>query len=121
MLIRLSPAAHRQIGYMLLFIVFVASALPPGPVPSPSFEGADKILHVIAYLVLSAWFGYITPTKNYTRLATWLFLFGGAIEIMHFFLPYRFASVGDLIANAVGISLGLIAIGIIIRTTNAAQ
>ena len=121
MLNRLSPAVQRQIGYLLLFIVFVASALPPGPATSISIEGADKLLHCVAYFVLSAWFAFVMPARKYLLLATWLFLFGVLIEVMHYFLPYRFASIGDLVANVAGIVLGLVTISVISRTTNAAR
>ena len=72
------------------------------------FRGADKVYHFLAYLWLAA-----IPFLGFQRvkiaLACALFMlpFGIALEYAQGFVLGRFFSVPDMIANGVGVILGL--------------
>jgi VanZ family protein len=79
--------------------------------PLPKVENADKLQHLLAFFVL-AWllnrsFPDISWGWNQILL---LFAYGFLIEIIQYFIPYRFFSIWDLVANSVGLILYTLAI-----------
>jgi VanZ family protein len=92
----------------LLIAVTLYFALKPGGPPA-SFPYADKIYHASAFFLLSAWFAGLFERRAYLWLAVAMLAFGIGIEIAQYFMPYgRTAEVGDVIADSVGIVLGLL-------------
>ena len=73
----------------------------------PSIEFGDKISHLLAYGVLTGWFGQL-----YTRFKTqlWIFLgfslMGIALEYLQGLDPARYFEYADMAANATGAALG---------------
>ena len=73
----------------------------------PTIEFGDKISHLLAYGVLTGWFGQL-----YTRFKTqlWIFigfcLMGIALEFLQCLDPERYFEYADMVANAVGAALG---------------
>jgi len=73
----------------------------------PAIEFGDKISHLLAYGVLTGWFGQL-----YTRVKTQLWIFigfcmmGVALEYIQGLDPARFFEYADMAANAVGAALG---------------
>lgn len=63
-------------------------------------------LHMAAFSLLYffALSGNIS-TDNRLRLVVWIVLYGIALEIIHYFLPYRSFNIFDIVANLSGISL----------------
>lgn len=84
---------------------------------TPSFNGQDKVLHALAFLVLSV-IGHISLRfdlfPNSGRSNFWIFPmnwtvcmgYGVFIEFVQMHLSHRSASIGDLIADGVGVLLG---------------
>lgn len=76
----------------------------------PDIVNIDKFLHCLVYTVLGVSFLYALPPSWRHRhpllaaCATVLFCFGYGIsdEMHQFFVPGRFASAGDLLADALG-------------------
>lgn len=104
---------------ILLIVLDVATyfALREGSGRSMPFEHFDKVLHCVAFVGLSM-LGYIALRFDWFirwrrshlvlgifNMLIWL-LYGGMIEILHAYLPYRDASWGDFLANAVGTLVG---------------
>ena len=93
------------------FAVVIFSTLPVTiPVPE-SIPASDKILHAVTYLVL-AWLLVNTLIKTRVRQAylfcfSYAFLLGLGIECVQKFLPFRSFEYGDILANALGASVGL--------------
>ena len=81
-------------------------------VPLDDFSAAqtlnDKVLHVLAYIVLMVWFGGIVPRQYYYRLFLALLAYGGAVELLQSLTDYRSMELADLLADTAGLALGWI-------------
>lgn len=84
----------------------------------PSFPGIDKVLHAFAYAVLAASAMYAFPAWSswpegrYAGAGLVLFcvLYGISDEFHQTFIPGRTATLGDLVADAVGAGLSVYAL-----------
>ena len=59
------------------------------------------------FLLLAIWFSGQYSRRNYWRIAVGLFIFGVLIEISQRMVAYRTSDWMDLLADSVGILLGL--------------
>ena len=89
---------------ILFFSVIPASSIPN--IAALSFL-TDKMIHALIFLYLS--FLGLNSYFNLSKLLLLglIFTFGFAIEIIHFYHPYRFFEIADLISNLIGILLAL--------------
>lgn len=90
------------------FILCFGLAVIPSPSLSTKHFPIDRLFHVTAFFFLALAFreGYKKVPTYF--IASMLGLAGATIEITQVFLPWRQASLGDLIADLVGIALVLI-------------
>jgi VanZ family protein len=89
----------------MYFSILPASSIPN--IAALSFL-TDKMIHALVFLYLS-FIGlncYFDISK--LMLLGMIFSFGLVIEIIHFYHPYRFFEIPDLIANLIGILLALV-------------
>ncbi|MGB1459833.1 MAG: VanZ family protein [Gammaproteobacteria bacterium] len=98
---------YRAIFFTTLITVFYFSLVPSFDIPNIAALSfiSDKVIHLgifffISYIGLNCSFTY----SNIFLLCL-IFAFGLIIEIIHFYHPYRFFEVADLIANLTGILL----------------
>lgn len=102
---------ERTVRLLLLLwaaAVLYFSIIPP-PEPPRGFWGIDKIEHIVAYGVLSLLFkraGW-NWSSNFITI-TIVTTFGIFVECLQYFHPPREASVGDALANGIGVFLGVI-------------
>lgn len=96
------------LGLGLIVLITVLSLIPMGP-PPVQIPNGDKLNHALAYITLTWWFGQLhTPTlRARTGLVLALFGYGVAIEWAQSLTGYRSADAADLLANGVGMALGL--------------
>ena len=93
------------------FIFFVTAmavlflAIVPTSTPLPT-TGWDKSNHVIAFSAL-AYLGQKAFSQNAFKLIIGLIAFGGLIELLQTFTPTRFGEWQDLMADTIGIFIGL--------------
>ena len=92
--------------YALLVIVSYL-ALTPAP-PTSADLGWDKANHASAFaaLAFAACLGWPKVRHGKTPILVGLLAYGGAIELIQLFIPGRSCEWGDLLADAVGISVG---------------
>ncbi len=93
------------VGVVLIALVSLApqEALPPVGL-------WDKLQHLLAYGALALVGGVAFPgRRRLLVLGGWLVLLGCALELAQAEIPGRFASIGDALANAFGVALGLTA------------
>ena len=86
-----------------------------GVLPDTNIKFQDKILHFLAYLILSILWGYyaiLLKTKNaiiYSFLAT--LIFGVILELVQEVVnPLRDYDILDLLANCIGIMFGTVVV-----------
>lgn len=97
---------------LLLFILdwlllTVLALQPASGAPGPLH--ADKVMHFIAYLQLTGFAYIITPHMRYFHgMCAVIVLYGLGIEIIQGFLPTREASVGDFLANTLGVLMAVV-------------
>jgi VanZ family protein len=101
--------------------IFVASSLPGGgrvPLPGP---GYDKLVHAAVYLGLGALVALaLRADGRSARSACLLALlagvaYGGTDELHQRFVPHRECALDDLVADALGVALGVLAAGPLAR------
>ena len=97
-----------SLGLLYLLFILIISLMPINEVSLPSFIGADKVEHFIAYLVASGYFLQILQTRHATRLALFLISYGLLIEFLQSLTSYRFFDVWDILANSLGILAGVL-------------
>ncbi|MFZ5654031.1 MAG: VanZ family protein [Pseudomonadota bacterium] len=81
-------------------------ALRPG-VGQEWIVGLDKVLHLAAYAVLCG-LGALAAVRPVWGLVAGLFCHGLIIEGLQSLVPGRESSLGDLLANAAGLGLGVL-------------
>ena len=93
--------------YLGILLVIALSLIPQDAMPDP--ETWDKANHVAAYgaIAVAGGLGY-RSRRALLRIALGLLLLGAGLELAQSVLPGRVASVADLLANAIGIALGLL-------------
>ena len=101
------------IRYQLLFRItlFLYAGLViwvyirPGGGPQP-IEHFDKIMHLVFYGLFTVIAAGCSPDKmTFIRLAAFIACYGTLMEVFQSFLPSRFMSVADIVANVSGIVL----------------
>ena len=96
----------RLTGVTLCAAVFVM-ALTPVAVRAPILI-SDKLIHAVVFLALTVWFSAVVPRGKLNWLALIMLGFGIVIELAQLTVSYRRAEFADLVADAVGIGLGLV-------------
>ncbi len=84
-------------------------ALQPDPELQLSFDGGDKLLHALGFACLMGWWGNVFPGRQARWIAACGCLaYGVLVEVLQWFNPPRTADALDVLADAVGIALGLL-------------
>ena len=100
---------YKVIFFLSLILIMYFSILPASSIPNIAALSflTDKMIHALIFLYLS----FIGLNSYFNISNLWLlvliFSFGLIIEIIHFYHPYRFFEIPDLIANLIGILLAL--------------
>ena len=96
--------------FLSLLLVMFFSAVPASSIPNIAALSflTDKMIHALIFLYLS--FIALNCCFDISKLLllALIFSFGLVIEIIHFYHPYRFFEIPDLIANLIGILLALV-------------
>ena len=94
------------IGYALVAAIVFLSLTPD--LPSTGVEQGDKLGHLLAYGTLMFWFCQLYATRN-SRLghAVAFAAMGVALEFAQGMTDYRSFELLDMVANAIGVALGL--------------
>ena len=90
-----------------LFILILSLWTFPVQLDAP--ENIDKLIHGVAFAFLMVWFtgASVTSGKSrYGKIFLLLLAYGALMEILQSFAPSRFMSLGDLVADVAGLSLG---------------
>lgn len=83
-------------------------SLDPTSAP-PIQNGEDKIVHVLAYALLTAVWAEALPARLRWLVVPAVAALGGGIELLQGTVPARTASPFDAASNAIGAALGFLA------------
>lgn len=101
------PKVWLVLGWFFVAAATLASLVPVQRLPLPPGVN-DKFEHVTGYALLTLWFTGIYPRSRYFLIAVSLFAMGVLIEFAQGSMHYgRQADVHDVIANSLGIGVGL--------------
>lgn len=97
-------------------VVLSLSLLPPARIPGPRWPGLDKVVHGVEFFVLAVLVSWALARGSSGRLflrllaaAPIMALLAGLTELLQSQVPGRSAEVLDLVADLVGILLGVAA------------
>jgi len=99
----------RRALYIYLFILLVGSVIPVNSVSTVLGDNYtlhirwDYLLHALVYMPLP-----VLMALNYKRGALISFGFAALFELLQMIIPYRAFNINDLVANGVGVVLGLV-------------
>jgi VanZ family protein len=94
-------------GWAWIIIAIVVCLLPGRALPQTTLI-SDKFEHFVLYAFLMVWFAGLYPRSRYALIAVALLLLGIAIEMAQGAMHLgRTADVRDVIANSVGVGIGL--------------
>ena len=99
--------------YLYLSLIILGSSIPGDSVPSILALSWDKLLHVFEYSIFGV-LGYRAYKNKYKYVAIIIsafgIIFGCLDEIWQSFIPGRHPSYYDVIADGIGVILGVIII-----------
>ena len=107
-----APERRQLWRYLFTVLLAVISWLALSAAPPKTFStGWDKSNHALAFaaLAFSAVWGWWQQPRQWPRLIAVLVAYGIGIEIAQSFLPPREADWHDVVADSIGIALGLLA------------
>ena len=108
---RLAPL--RTLVFVALVLIISWLAFSPAPPPGASL-GWDKANHASAFAALMVSGRLAWPRLPWRTLALGLLAYGGAIELIQTQLPPREGDWLDLLADAVGLTIGT-AVAVVLR------
>lgn len=91
-------------GWILVVIVIVGSVIPDAPLRA--LRVSDDIMHGSSYAVLMIWFAGLYARNRHVWIALGVLTLGVAMELVQSRLSYRTFDPADMLANAVGVSVG---------------
>lgn len=96
------------IGYLLIALVIFLS-LTSSPVEiDTDLPYQDKLFHALAYFTLTFWFMQIYHFKHHVlRWVIFFLCLGLLLEYLQGFNPRRYSEVADIMANTLGVMLGV--------------
>ena len=103
--------------FLYMALVFYLSSLPKPPSPQLDWANVDKLYHLLEYAVLGFLVARVLFNTSYRifRFSPWISvlllvcLYAASDEWHQSFVPNRFASVSDWIADCFGCILGALA------------
>lgn len=95
--------------WFFLVILDIWLSLSPNATPPIEFKESDKVYHMLMYLVLGT-LPFLFPyrLKKIILLVIFCLFLGILLECIQFYVPNRFFSLWDIVANETGITIALL-------------
>ncbi|HEX2138390.1 MAG TPA: VanZ family protein [Woeseiaceae bacterium] len=101
-------ARRWQAAGMAVLVLVLGFALAPSVhMQDMAIMRSDKWLHGVTFAFLTVWFSGQYGRRSYWRVALGMLAFGAFIELCQRIVAYRSAESLDLLADAIGIAVGL--------------
>ena len=94
------------LGWLMVVMVLALCLTPLKTLPLDNVQSIDKVYHLIAFMALMWWFVVALPAARWPGVVLLLALLAIGIEITQRYVPYRAASVADVLADMTGVLLG---------------
>lgn len=94
-------------GIAVLVLVLGFALAPDVDMRDLGVMASDKWLHGVTFTFLTVWFSGQYGPRSYWRVALGMLAFGAFIELCQRLLTYRSAESLDLLADSVGVAVGL--------------
>jgi VanZ family protein len=101
------PKSWAVVGWLLVAAVIVGSLVPGTNLPKLGIS--DKIEHAGAYCMLMVWFSGLYRRPLYPLIAAVLLFLGIGLDLLQGLTRTRSLDWRDMVANGVGIAIGLVA------------
>jgi len=101
------PFWLRALGFGAVTLVLLCAGLRERPFEQ-MFAEEDKLHHVLGFLVFALSARLAFPRGRWLWIALGCLLVGLLIEVVQGWLPLRTASLGDMLANSLGVVSGLL-------------
>jgi VanZ family protein len=98
-----------KLAFFVILLVLCFAGMRGEPVPQV-FENQDKLHHWAGFFCLTASAFLAFPQTRLIWLMLWPLVGSMLIELEQSLLPLRTASLGDMVANAVGVLCGLVVV-----------
>lgn len=92
------------LGWVWVTVIYILCLMPSPPEPL-TFPYADKVEHLLTFAFLMGWFGQF---NRRLLAALWLVLMGISIEVLQGMGGVRMFELNDMVADALGVGLGLV-------------
>ena len=104
------PRFHPHWRGMLLLLGLIAGWFAFMPAPQMNIQGGDKLNHLLAFasMAVAGRLGWTPGRAALVGVALGLLAYGGFIELVQSQIPGRDAAWDDILADALGISGGLL-------------
>lgn len=102
----LSRRSARVLLVLLLAVITLLALLPQQEISIGT--GWDKLNHVLAFVVLG-FLALVGSSRGWALPLSGLLAYGVALELLQGLTPGRVASLADIVADLVGLLLGLLA------------
>jgi VanZ family protein len=94
---------------MVIVLAALYMCLAPGKEVPGVFELNDKISHAAGHTLLTLYFTGLVARGRWWKVVLFFTLFGAGVEVAQYYMHVgREADARDLIANAAGVSMGLL-------------
>ncbi len=98
----------RTLFFSALVSISILAILPDYNALPPIVSVSDLLNHAAAFSVLAILYAFAYSNHTPKRIAITLIAYGVLIEAVQVFLPTRYASFEDIIADSVGIIVGVL-------------
>lgn len=100
------PWLWRLLGWALVAGIVIGSLGPDDPMQLMPFP--DDVIHASSYALLMAWFAGMYARQRHGWIALIVLTLGLILEIIQSRLSYRSFDPFDLLANALGVTIGFV-------------
>lgn len=111
---RIRFLGSRSSGWMLAgwcLLIFILSSVPGNRYPQVRWEHADKLVHILLYIPVGFFAVMYFRQRRLGVYLAWMFgvFYGFTDELHQLLVPRRSFSLGDILADAVGVTVGIVA------------
>jgi len=107
----------RVLFYTTLLIITILAFLPDYDALPPIVSFSDILNHTLAFVVLFLLLKAAHPQLALKYLFILLVIYAIFIEVVQYFLPTRFASFSDILADITGLFIGYLFSRLVLRLT----